>query len=150
MKSLFKQSDVEELITRINKVTPESKPLWGKMNAAQLMAHCIAPLKMAHGEIPSKRNLMSLLFGKMFKKKYIIRNAVFPKNLPTDPHFLVPNPMQFEMERNRLIQKLQEFSAKGPNGITNKVHSFFGPMIAEEWDILQYKHLDHHLKQFGV
>lgn len=150
MKSLFKPSDIEELITRINKITADTKPHWGKMNAAQLMAHCTAPLKMAHGEIPSKRNLMSLLFGKMFKKKYIIGNTVFPKNLPTDPHFLVPNPMQFEMERKKLIEKLQEFSAKGPNGITNKVHSFFGPMIAEEWDILQYKHLDHHLKQFGV
>lgn len=150
MKSLFKQSDINELIERINKITAESKPAWGKMNAAQLMAHCTAPLRMAHGEIKSKRGLMSLLFGKTFKKKYINGNTVFPQNLPTDPNFVFPNPMQFEDEKKKLIDKLNEFCAKGPDGISNKTHSFFGPMIAEEWDILQYKHLDHHLKQFGV
>ena len=150
MKSLFRQGDIQELIERINKITPETKPLWGKMNAAQLMAHCIGPLKMAHGEIKSKRGLMSLLFGKSSKKKYVTGNAVFPKNLPTDPNFIFPNHLQFEAEKKKLIDKLQEFNAKGPDGIANKMHSFFGPMIAEEWDVLQYKHLDHHLKQFGV
>lgn len=150
MKSLFKNNDVQELITRINKITPESKPLWGKMNAAQLMAHCTAPLKMAHGEIKGKRGLISLLFGKVTKNKYVKPGVEFPKNIPTDPNFVFPNEMHFEAEKQKLINKLNEFCGKGPEGISKDPHSFFGPMSADEWDIIQYKHLDHHLKQFGV
>lgn len=150
MKSLFIQSDLEELINRINKITPETKPLWGKMNAAQMMAHCTASLKMAHGEIKSKRVLMSYIIGKAFKKKYITGNVAMPKSTPTDPNFIFPNHLQFEGEKKKLLNKLKEFNTKGIEGIKNKIHPFFGPMIAEEWDILQYKHFDHHLKQFGV
>lgn len=150
MKSLYNSNDVEEFIGRINKITATTKPQWGKMNAAQVMAHCTAPLKMAHGEIKSKRGLISFLFGKSAKKKYTNPETQFGKNLPTDPNFIFPDANQFEEERQKLIAKLNEFAAKGKAGITTQPHSFFGSMSPEEWDIIQSKHLDHHLKQFGV
>jgi hypothetical protein len=147
--SLYNKNDVQKYIERINKIKADSKPLWGKMNAAQVMAHCTAPLKMAHGEVKSKRGLISFLFGKMAKKKYVGKGE-FEKNLPTDPNFIFPNADQFEEERKKLIAKLTEFAEKGPGAITTQPHSFFGNMNPEEWDIIQTKHLDHHLKQFGV
>ncbi len=150
MKSLFNANDVQEVISRINKITPTAKPEWGKMNAAQLMAHCTAPLKMAHGEIKGKRGLISFLFGKSAKKKYTNPAVQFGKNLPTDPNFIFPNANDFEQERSKLIAKLNEFAQKGKEGITKEPHSFFGTMSPEEWDIIQSKHLDHHLRQFGV
>lgn len=150
MKSLFNSNDVQELIDRINKITPQSRPLWGKMNAAQLMAHFTAPLKMAHGEIKGKRGLISLLFGKSSKKKFVKPGVDFLKNLPTDPNFIFPNELQFEAEKTKLIDKLNDFCSKGPAGISKDPHSFFGPMTPGELDIIQYKHFDHHLKQFGV
>ena len=150
MKSLYNQNDVQEFISRINKITPATQPQWGKMNATQVMAHCAAPLKMAHGEIKSKRGLISLLFGKHFKKKMVNPAIPFTKNLPTDPNFIFPNVKEFEEERKKLIAKLNEFVQKGKGGITTQPHSFFGNMSPEEWDIIQSKHLDHHLSQFGV
>ena len=150
MKSLFNKNDVQEFVERINKVKADSKPQWGKMNAAQMMAHCTAPLKMAHGEIKSKRGLISFLFGKSAKKKYVNPDVQFGKNLPTDPHFIFPNAKEFEEERKKLIFKLNEFTERGPGGISKQPHSFFGNMTPSEWDIIQTKHLDHHLKQFGV
>jgi hypothetical protein len=149
MPSLFNKNDVQQYVQRINKIKADSKPLWGKMNPAQVMAHCAAPLKMAHGEIKGKRGLISFLFGKMAKKKYLGAGE-FEKNLPTDPNFLFANPKEFEEERQRLIAKLNDFAEKGPKAITTEPHSFFGNMSPEEWDIIQAKHLDHHLKQFGV
>jgi len=147
--SLFNKNDVQKYIERINKISADTKPQWGKMNAAQVMAHCTAPLKMAHGEIKSKRGLISFLFGKMAKKKYV-HGAEFTKNLPTDPNFIFPDAKEFEEERKKLIAKLNEFAERGPKGITTQPHSFFGDMSPEEWDLIQTKHLDHHLKQFGV
>ena len=149
MKSLFNPQDSNEIIERFNKLGPNIKPQWGKMNATQMLAHCTAPLQMAHGEIQSKRGLIGFLFGKMIKKKYLA-GASFEKNLPTDPKFLFPDASDFEKEKQKLIAKIQDFAKKGPNGITKGKHSFFGVMTPQVWDLIQYKHLDHHLKQFGV
>ena len=45
---------------------------------------------------------------------------------------------------------IDRFAAAGPKGCTTHPHSFFGPLTPDEWAILMYKHLDHHLRQFGV
>ncbi len=105
---------------------------------------------MAHGEITGKRGLISFLFGKSAKKKYTDPKAVFGKNLPTDPKFIFPNASDFETEKKNLVSQITAFSAKGPDAITKAPHSFFGYMTPQEWDIIQSKHLDHHLGQFGV
>lgn len=149
MKSLFNTEHVNEFIARVNKLTPESRPLWGKMNVSQMLEHCIQPLRMAHGEIKSKRGLIGFLFGKMAKKKYV-GGADFEKNLPTDPNFIIAKPRDFEKNKQELIAKLKDFAAKGPEAISKDKHPFFGEMSPQEWDIIQSKHLDHHLKQFGV
>src|SRR5882757_5216727 len=117
MKSLYNVNDVQDIIQRINKLSATTKPQWGKMNAAQVMAHCTAPLRMAHGEIKGKRGLISFLFGKSAKKKFTNPAVVFGKNLPTDPKFLFPSTVEFETERNKLISKLNEFVQKGKAGI---------------------------------
>jgi hypothetical protein len=40
MKNLFQLNYAGEMVDRVNKLTPESKPLWGTMNVAQMLAHC--------------------------------------------------------------------------------------------------------------
>ena len=150
MESLFNSKDANAYIERINKLKPTDKPLWGKMNSAQMLAHCAAPLKMAHGADGSKRGLFSLLFGKMFKNKMVKPGITYSRNLPTDPKFIFPNAADFEKEKQSLISEIKNFSEKGPDAITNRPHSFFGKMTPKEWDILQCKHLEHHLSQFGA
>lgn len=150
MKSLFNQQHANEFIERINKLTPTSPAQWGTMNVAQMMAHCVGPLKMAHGQVPVKRGIISFLFGKTVKKKIIKEGIQFDKNLPTDPNFKFPSASDFEAEKQKLVNQIHIFSQKGPTAITNRLHSFFGSMTVEEWDIIQTKHLDHHLRQFGA
>ncbi|MGZ3882812.1 MAG: DUF1569 domain-containing protein [Bacteroidia bacterium] len=150
MKSLFNKADSEEIISRINSLTPTARPQWGKMNAAQMLAHCTAPLKMAHGEIKSKRRLVSFLFGKMAKKKFANPAIPFDRNLPTDPNFKFPDAADFEAEKKKLIAQIRTFNEKGAAAIGTEPHSFFGTMTPQEWDIIQTKHLDHHLTQFGA
>ena len=120
------------------------------MNTSQMLAHCAAPLKMAHGEIKGKRGLVSFLFGPMVKKKMINPATPFGRNLPTDPNFIFPKANDFSNEKQKLISQIRIFSQKGPEAITTLPHSFFGKMTPQEWDIIQSKHLDHHLSQFGV
>ena len=150
MKTLFTASENQEIIERINKLTPESKAIWGKMNVEQMLAHNRMPLLAAYGqEKMSKRGLISYLFGKIAKKQ-IMSPKGFGKNLPTDKKFIVANPDQFEKEKQALIENVMLFAKNGPDKITKEPHGFFGDLSPQEWGMLQYKHLDHHLGQFGV
>ena len=150
MQSLFNKQDAESFIQRINKISSETRPAWGKMNASQLMAHCNAALEMAHGEIKSKRTLIGFLFGRSILKKLLMPGAEMPKNTPTDPNFVFPDTVEFEKAKEKLINRIRLFSDKGASAITKEKHPFFGDMSTEQWDQLQVKHLNHHLKQFGV
>ena len=149
MKSLFNTYDNREVIDRINKLTPGTKQLWGKMSVAQMLAHAQAPLKVAYGELKLKRGLLGMLFGG-FAKKSLLKPEPFKKHLPTAPDFIVRNNREFDEEKTNLIMLVEIFEKNGPAGLTKESHPFFGKLTIEEWDRLQLKHLDHHLRQFGV
>ena len=149
MKSLFNAADNQGLVDRINALTAASKPLWGKMQVAQMLAHAQQPLRVSLGELHLKRGVVGFLFGKIAKKQ-LLAGALMKKNLPTAREFLVKTDVLFEEEKKKLIALVQRFYQNGPNGLTKEDHPFFGKLTSDEWDKLQYIHLDHHLRQFGV
>jgi hypothetical protein len=150
MESLFNKKDNQKIIDRINSLSNTSQAQWGKMNVAQMLAHSQVPLKVAFGEHKMKRGLMSILFGKMIKNKLIKDEKPFDRNLPTDKTFIVVDQREFDKEKNTLIELIKRFADKGTDAITNDPHPFFGILTPHEWDVLQWKHLDHHLRQFGA
>ena len=150
MESLFNKEHNQKIIHRINSLTPSSSAQWGKMNPAQMFKHSQVGLQGAFGEIKFKRGLIALLFGKA-AKKILTNDQPFKKNLPTDKAFIiVGQQVNFEDEKKKLIELVQRFEAKGAAGITSDPHPFFGKLTTAEWDSLQWKHLDHHLRQFGA
>lgn len=149
MASIFNTSDNQDIISRIEKLSPDTTPEWGKMNAAQMLSHCQAPMDVAFGDLNLKSNFILLLVGKMYKKK-ILAAPGFKKNSPTAPDFIRNEACDFEQSKKDLIKKISRFSELGEKAIKTHKHPFFGTMKTEEWDLLQWKHLDHHLKQFGV
>jgi hypothetical protein len=138
------------IIDRINLLNPKQQALWGKMNVAQMLLHCQAPLKVVFEELKLKPGLISFLFGKMAKKE-LIKNKAFKKNLPTAASFNTrkTNP-DFVIERQKLIQYIKRFQQADAEAVAKNQHPLFGKMTYHEWDLLQWKHLDHHLRQFGV
>ncbi len=149
MASIYNLQDNQEIISRINKLTPESKALWGKMTVDQMMMHLIAPLDITLGnKQPSKPNFIMGLLGKMLKGK-IINGTEYKKNSPTAPDFLFTGTYDFDKTKQELIEKVAEFQ-KGTSVVALDKHPFFGKMSSEDWDKLQWKHLNHHLQQFGV
>jgi len=147
MKSLYNTNDKQEIINRIMTLSPHTPNKWGKMNVAQVLEHCQTGLKGAYGEIKFKRGLIGFLFGGLAKKSLTADHTPFKQNLPTDKAFIVVGQKDFEAEREKLLVLLKQFS---PEKITKSPHPFFGKMTEKEWDIIQWKHLDHHLRQFGA
>ena len=123
--------------------------MWGTMTVSQMLAHIQQPIKVALGEIAPKQSAAGWLFGRLIKKR-IINEKPFNKELPTDPSFVVNNDRNFDSEKQYAIELIQRLSAIAPEKIQQKKHPIFGKLSAEEWDVLTIKHLDHHLRQFGV
>ena len=149
MKNLLHKETTDEVIARIDRVTADTKPLWGKMNAAQMMAHCQAPIKVSFGEAKQSGRLMGILFGPWIKR-VVLSEKPFKHGLPTHKSFLVTDDRNFDEEKLRLQEHIRKFFSYGKDKIGKYPHPFFGRMTPDEWGTSMYKHLDHHLKQFGA
>lgn len=148
MKNLFEATAVEEVKARIAKLRPESQRQWGKMNVAQAVAHCSAGLELATGDRNPPRKLVGSLIGKIIKPMVLGNDQPMRRNSPT--MIAVQDERNLDVERERLCTLIDRFAASGPAGCTTHPHSFFGRLTPTEWAILAYKHLDHHLRQFGA
>ena len=147
MKTLFEETAVQELKERFEKLNANITSEWGKMNAAQMLAHCTATLQMPVGDIVVKKTPLSLI-GWMFRG--VFRNEKpFGKNSPTAPEFQMKDHRDFEVEKQRFLAAFEKLT-KGPDAVKCFQHPFFGKMTCEDWGRLMYKHMDHHFRQFGV
>lgn len=149
MKNLFEPEVTEEVISRIDKLTANSPRQWGKMDVAQMMAHCSAAIDMASGQINPPRMLIGRLIGGMVKPIYT-NEKPFSKNNPTDKKLVVSDRRDFLREQQQLKLKVRQFYEGGEGQCTRHPHPFFGPLTSREWSRGMYKHLDHHLRQFGA
>jgi hypothetical protein len=151
MKNLFDATVANQVKTRLGKLEPQSERRWGKMTAAQMLAHCSVSMQWAVGEVaPEKGPLAARLMGRLVKPMVFRNQAPLRKNSPTAKSLIVADERDLVKERERLSGLIDRFAAGGMAGCTKSPHSFFGKMTPEDWAILMYKHLDHHLRQFGV
>jgi hypothetical protein len=150
MKNLFDAATAAEVKARIARLRPESERLWGKMSLAQTMAHCAAGMEMAMGDRLPPRLLIGRILGVIVKPLALKDDGPMKRNSPTSPDLVISDERDFVPERQRLLVLVDRFVTAGPAGCTAHPHSFFGRLEPQEWAILMYKHLDHHLRQFGA
>jgi hypothetical protein len=147
---MYDPADMQEIKARLAFLQPGQSPLWGSMTAPQAVAHCAKSLEWAVGDRVPPRMFWAGFLGRAIKGKVLGDDAPFRRNSPTSPDLIVKDDRDLDAERARLLGLIDRFAAQGPAGCTSNPHSFFGPMTAQQWAILTYKHLDHHLRQFGV
>ena len=150
MKNLFEPAAVLEITDRMAQLKPDSQRQWGKMSAAQMLAHCSAAIGMAEGKVAPPRMLLGRLLGPLAKKSLIANGQPMRRNSMTEKSVLVTDERDFMVERQRLRESIDRFASGGPGICTKHPHFFFGPLTPVEWAALMYQHLDHHLRQFGV
>lgn len=149
-RNLFQSDRVDEIKARLSRLKSDSARQWGKMSPAQMLAHCSAGIEMAAGEIRPQRALIGRIIGPAVKRVAFRDEEPMRRNSPTAKELMMAGEMDFESERKRLSGLIDRFAATGPSGCTHHPHAFFGPLTPDEWAILMYKHLDHHLRQFGA
>ena len=150
MQNIFNQADKEALINRINQLTPTTRPQWGKMNVAQMLAHCnLAPFGQIYKGTQEKSNALMRLFLRLVVKPVAAGDKPYKKNSPTGPGLKVTTEKDFAEEKQRLMEYINKTHELGAEYFLDK-ESPFGKLTKTEWTNLFYKHLNHHLTQFGV
>ncbi|HAI76206.1 MAG TPA: hypothetical protein DCM08_08150 [Microscillaceae bacterium] len=149
MKNLLEPTPYQEILQRIELLQPHSARLWGKMSVAQMLAHCQVPIQVALGDVRSTRSWLGYLLGPLVRSM-LTSDKPLSAGSPTDAHFIVKEERNFEMEREKLKNLIHRLHTADTKDMTGRIHPFFGRLTAEQWGKGTYKHLDHHLRQFGV
>jgi hypothetical protein len=146
-KSLWDPASRNELIERLGRMSPDKAPLWGKMNASQMLAHIGSSIRMARGEIPVASKKLPIRFTPI--KQLIIYWLPFPKGAPTAPELMSRVVTDWNENMSDVRTQIASFETCDRNG-TWPEHPAFGSLSASAWGVLGYRHIDHHFRQFGV
>lgn len=133
------------LETRLRALKTDSPRQWGSMNPSQMLHHVNVALAVSAGELTLPDEKPPLPRGLM---KFVVLRLPWPKGAPTSPAFMATGHYDFESERVRCLELIDKVAALPADGSIK--HPMFGNMSGAETNRLQAKHLNHHLKQFGV
>jgi hypothetical protein len=135
-------------IARIARLAPDTVPAWGRMSAPQMLAHCADALRMAYGDLPCAPKRVP--FAQLGVVKWLMLNIIpFPKGAPTARELVARPPVAWGDEREAVVGLVERFAHESAR-TSWPPHPLFGPLTGAEWGKLAWKHLDHHLRQFGV
>lgn len=151
LKSLHNQKDFEEILGRISQLTEKSQRKWGSMNAAQMLTHCELILQVPLKKIilPETHFLVRIV-GVLTKKEIQFFNNGIPPNMPSFQKLIVNFECDFDAAKNNLVITMNDYIDAYKNQKLPQDHSLFGRMDEKDWGFMEYKHLNHHLKQFNV
>ncbi|MFZ0661120.1 MAG: DUF1569 domain-containing protein [Acidobacteriaceae bacterium] len=152
VKHLFDPKLAEEVKRRVMSIQPDNARQWGSMDPAQAFAHCTRGLQMAMGVInPKRASFPANIVGLLIKPLVFGDDKPMRQNSPSSPELFPARSMacNFECERTQLIATIDSFATQGAGCCSQHPHPFFGRLEPQQWAILMYKHLDHHLRQFN-
>lgn len=150
MENIFDPQVLNSYKARLEKLRPDSAAHWGKMNAAQMLAHCNVTYELVYEDKHPKPNGLVKLILKWFVKPTVTSEQMYKKNSQTAPAFRISDERIFEKEKERLIQYLDRTAAIGKEAFEGKESHSFGKLTADEWNNMFIKHLEHHFQQFGI
>ena len=149
--NIFSKEVSDGIVARLNNLTPESERQWGKMDVAKMLAHCNVAYEMIYetDKHPKAGFPMSFIL-KYFVGPFVVGDKPAKKNSPTGPQFIMKSDKDFEAERTRLIAFIEETQQLGETEFDGRESHSFGVLNKTQWSNMLYKHLDHHLRQFGA
>ncbi len=148
IQNILLEAAYKDIYKRIEALQPSHLRQWGKMDMAQMLAHCNIPIEQAIGKTPAMDS--SNFLSKTLVKWVVLQKKPFGRNLPTVPTFVVTDEHDFNVEKQRLLDNLKQFYERGQKIGEFAQHPGFGKLSKEDWGYLTWKHLDHHLQQFSA
>lgn len=147
MKTMFDETLRAEILRRVERVSPDLRPRWGKMNAEQMLGHLVASSKMAIGELECTPKKVFFRFAPL--RQLIVYWLPWPQGAPTAVELMISHPEEMARSKEEITRLLRAFAAR-ENETKWPIHPAFGNLGRRGWGVLAWRHYDHHLRQFGV
>jgi hypothetical protein len=148
-KTVFDPEARASLVARMESVTPDRVPGWGKLNAPRMVCHLNDAVRVALGEIPA-RSKGKGAFTNPLVRWLAIYVLPWPKGkMETAPEMLTSVPTEWRADLTTFRELLARIGERGPGGEWGP-HPLFGKMPGKVWGDLVYRHIDYHLGQFGA
>lgn len=148
MRTMWDAESARDIRERVAQLTPERTRRWGRMSVQQMVCHLSESLKMAIGDLQVAPKRLPLRYPPL--KQLVVYVAPFPRNAPTAPELTIaatPRPWADDIAT---LQRLIDRFTAHPVDAEWQEHPAFGRLSRRAWGVLAYRHLDHHLRQFGV
>lgn len=146
-KSIWNAHTRRALLERLERLSPEITPRWGKMNASQMLAHLMNWARMSTGELTTKEIRVPLRYPLI--KQLVVYWLPFPKGVRTAPELIGREPEEWAVETVALRAHINSFDTREAKAEW-PLHPAFGKLTPRAWGVLCYRHIDHHFRQFGV
>ena len=150
IENIFTQQGVDNLLNRLDGITVETKPNWGKMTATQMVAHLNVAYEMTLEDKHPRPNKIARTLIRLLAKPTVVGPKPYPKNGRTAPAFIISDERDLNTEKERLKKYMNDVLSKGGNSFHNRESHGMGKLTKNEWNMLFAKHMDHHLMQFGL
>jgi hypothetical protein len=147
-KTLLDEHARSGILGRVERVTADATPRWGKMNVEQMLAHLVESMRMAVGEITPKSKNLPIRHPPL--RQLIVYWLPWPKGSPTAPELLPSDRRSVEDSKRELARLVAVFGQRAATVKDWPVHPAFGNLSRRGWGVLTWRHCDHHLRQFGV
>lgn len=147
MKTLFNEQARGAILSRIHSVTADSQPRWGKMNAERMLTHLVESMRMTIGELVPKPRWLPIRYPPL--RQLLVYWLPWPKGLPTGEELMPSNPRTMEESKRELTRLLAEIGTRAAHKKWPE-HPAFGKLSGRGWGVLGWRHIDHHLRQFGA
>jgi hypothetical protein len=148
MRTLFDQVRQREVLDRLAHLASDAQPLWGRMNVHQAVCHLSSQLAHTLGELPAEA-----VMGPMSRRPLnwiLIHAAPWPKgSAQSPPEFLHFETRTWEEDRAELRELIHRFAERREEEAWPP-SPVFGKLTRKDYGVLSYRHLDHHLTQFGA
>ena len=153
MNTLCNKTDYDQIVHRVHKLTADTKPQWGKMSVNEMFCHVADPFRDLLGMRETK--MIVPFFIRPLAKMLLLSKRPFGKNAPTLKIYLQGSkgggtkPTNFDNDKKLLLDLIKKLSSTDAS-FQFHPHPGVGKLSRDESGWFMWKHLDHHLKQFGV
>ena len=149
MRTLFDDACRTDVLARLRRVRLDARPTWGRMTAPQMVVHLADQMRMMLGNADLTRMPPAYLRWPVMKQLALYWLPWPKAQIQSPPEGFVTTPTDWDADIATVEALVVQFAARGPEGVW-PVHSHFGRLNGRQWGVLCFRHLDHHLRQFGA
>mgnify|MGYP001544792599 FL=1 len=145
-QTIWDETARRSMVERVSHVTPDAHGRWGRMTPHDMLAHLTDYARMALGELPVRRAHVPLRYPPI--RQLVIYALPMPRTVPTLRALVSRTTTDWGEEMGTLCHAIDRLAARKEGELPE--HPAFGRLSHRAWGVLLYRHMDHHLRQFGV